>query len=490
MVFFKYQHKLKYVCMCACALSSFMLQVPSALAASGLFLPINRSSLVVVKTPIKEVVIANPDVADVYVNNSKTLTVIGKLAGHTNVRLFDGDGKLMQTLEVSVGYDLPAIRKALKNFLPDETIGVEMVNSSIALTGQVHSSTATDKALKIVQEYIGNAAGDSKSAASAPTSEDGNQYPKILNMMKIISGQQVMLKVRVSEVNRDALKRLGIDPSLVLSGGNFTFGGALGSAISGLAVGAVANSTLPNPDDIRGTSSFLWQSNANHRAGAVINALERDGLVKTLAEPNLVAVSGEQAEFLAGGEIPVVTPQSSSAGSNVTATVEYKPFGISVKFTPDVLSQNRIRMVVQPEVSEISTANSVVMNGFTIPSITTRRAKTTVELAPGESFMIAGLIKDNTKASIDQLPGLKELPVLGALFRSTEFQRNETELVISVTPYMVDPLKNSDVKLPTDDFRPASQMEMFFYGALGAITTDEHSAYIPQLEGPTGFMVD
>jgi pilus assembly protein CpaC len=461
------------------------------MAASGVFLPVNRSSLVVVKTPIKEVVIANPDVADVYVNNSKTLTVIGKVAGHTNVRLFDGDGKLMQTLEVSVGYDLPAIRKALKNFIPEETIGVEMVNSSVALTGQVHSSAATDKALKIVQEYIGNASGDSKSAASAaPASGDTDPYPKILNLMKVISGQQVMLKVRVAEVNRDALKRLGVDPSVVLSGGNFTAVGALGTAISGLAVDATANNTLPDSDTFRGTAGFRWQSDANHRAGAVINALERDGLIKTLAEPNLVAVSGEQAEFLAGGEIPVVTPQSGVVGSAVTATVQYKPFGISVKFTPDVLSQNRIRMIVQPEVSEISTANSVVMNGFTIPSITTRRAKTTVELSPGESFMIAGLIKDNTRASIDQLPGLKELPVLGALFRSTEFQRNETELVISVTPYMVDPLKNSDVKLPTDDFRPASQMEMFFYGALGAITTDEHSAYIPQLEGPTGFMVD
>ncbi len=369
-----------------------------------------------------------------------------------------------------------------------------MVNTSVALTGQVHNNSSIDRALKVTQEYLGNAAGESRaeamSMAKAGVGVEFNPYPKILNMMKLVSGQQVMLRVRVSEVNRDALKRLGVDPSFVLSGGNFGMNGALGSAISGLAVGAAGPNTLPSPDDFRGTSGFSWSSNSNHRVGAVINALERDGLIKTLAEPNLVAVSGEQADFLAGGEIPVVTPSVATTGAASSATVEYKPFGVSVKFTPDVLSENRIRMLVQPEVSEISTANSVVMSGFTIPSITTRRARTTVELAPGESFMIAGLIKDNTKASIDQLPGLKELPVLGALFRSTEFQRNESELVITVTPYIVDPLKASEVKAPTDDFRPASQMEMFFYGALGAITTDEHSAKVPQLEGPTGFMVD
>ncbi|MEK6746367.1 MAG: type II and III secretion system protein family protein [Pseudomonadota bacterium] len=489
MSFLSCRRSVRYVSLCACALTAFVAYIPGV-SAAGLFLPVNRSSLVEMPSPVKEIVIANPDIADVHVNNSKALTFIGKTAGATNVRIFDETGKLAQTLEVTVGYDLPAIRRAIKKFIPDETINVEMVNTSVALTGQVRNNASIDRALKIAQEYIGNSAGD-KVATATPATTEGNPYPKILNMMKVISGQQVMLRVRVSEVNRDALKRLGVDPSLVLSGRNFSMAGALGEGISGLAAGATSAYTLADADAFRGTQGFFWQSNPSHRAGAVISALERDGLIKTLAEPNLVAISGEQAEFLAGGEIPVVTPSSSSTGAP-TVTTEYKPFGVSVKFTPDVLSQNRIRMVVQPEVSEISSANSIVLSGFTIPSITTRRAKTTIELAPGESFMIAGLIKDNTKASIDQIPGVKELPVLGALFRSTEFQRNETELVISVTPYLVDPLKSSDVKLPTDDFRPASQVEMFFYGALGAIMTGENSVKIPQveIEGPTGFMMD
>ncbi len=488
MSFLSCRRSVRYVSLCACALTAFVAYIPGV-SAAGLFLPVNRSSLVEMPSPVKEIVIANPDIADVHVNNSKALTFIGKTAGATNVRIFDETGKLAQTLEVTVGYDLPAIRRAIKKFIPDETINVEMVNTSVALTGQVRNNASIDRALKIAQEYIGNSAGD-KVATATPATTEGNPYPKILNMMKVISGQQVMLRVRVSEVNRDALKRLGVDPSLVMSGGNFAVGGALGSAISGLAAGATGINTLPAIDQIRGTLGFNWISNSNHRVGAVINALERDGLIKTLAEPNLVAVSGEQAEFLAGGEIPVLIP--SANGGSTIVTAEYKPFGVSVKFTPDVLSQNRIRMVVQPEVSEISTSNAVTQNGFIIPSFNTRRAKTTVELAPGESFMIAGLIKDNTRASIEQLPGMKELPVLGALFRSTEFQRNETELVISVTPYLVDPLKSSDVKLPTDDFRPASQVEMFFYGALGSIMTGENSVKIPQveIEGPTGFMMD
>jgi|CXWL01.1.fsa_nt_gi pilus assembly protein CpaC len=489
-VFFKRKQRMKYMCLYVCALAVFSAYVADAEANTGLFLPMNRSSLVVIQSPAKEIVIANPDIADVHVNNSKNLTFIGKTAGSTNVRIFDETGKLLQVIDVTVGYDLPAIRRALKTFIPDENIGVEMVNTSVALTGQVRNNAAIDKALKLTQEYIGNTSGYQVMAATSPIGDaaDNDKYPKILNMMKLISGQQVMLKVRVSEVNRDALKRLGVDPSVVVNSGNLAVGGALGSAISGLAVGATGINTLPETDQIRGTFGFNWISNSNHRVGAVINALERDGLIKTLAEPNLVAASGEQAEFLAGGEIPVLIP--SASGGSTIVTAEYKPFGVSVKFLPDVLSENRIRMMVQPEVSEISTANAVTQNGFIIPSFNTRRAKTTVELAPGESFMIAGLIKDSTKASIDQLPGMKELPILGALFRSTEFQRNESELVITVTPYLVDPMKASEVKTPTDDFRPASQMEMFFYGALGAITTDEHSAKVPQLEGPTGFMVD
>ena len=473
----------------ACAvLSSSLVLVSPASAGSGLFLPLNRSSLMVLKSPVKEVVIANPDIVDVYAHNQTYLTFIGKTVGSTNIRLFDSGGKLLKDFSVSVGYDLPAIRKALKTFIPNETIGVEMVNTSIALTGQIRSNAATDKALKIVNDYIGSDKSSGSSASSSASSDSANSYPKIINMMKLISGQQVMLRVRVAEVNRDALKRLGIDPQIISGKGNFGITGALGSSIAGITAGSTSTWTT-NADNYRGTMFTGWSSNPSHSVGAAVNALERDGLVKLLAEPNLVAVSGESAEFLAGGEVPIPIANTTSGSNQIT--IEYKPYGVNVKFTPDVLSENLIRVAVQPEVSEISYADKVINGGLPVPSITTRRAKTTVELAPGESFMIAGLLKDKTSASVDQLPGVKDLPILGALFRSTEFQRNETELVISVTPYLVDPLKNSDVKLPTDDYKPASQMEMFFYGILGSVAADGKSAArIPEFEGPTGFMVD
>lgn len=514
MVFLGYRHMRGHLYAGVCIAALSMTNASLALADAGLFVPVNRSSLVLMKTPVKEIMIADPDIADVHAHNSTTLTVIGKKTGRTNVRVFDDSGKLLRTLDIEVGYDLPAIRKALKTFMPEETVGVEMVNTSIALTGQVRSAAAADRAVKIVKDFVTSSSGSSSSSGasggtgltgllssmgsggdSGGSSGGDSQDTGILNMMKIISGQQVMLRVRIGEVNRDSLKRLGIDPIGSFASGNFLVNGAVGTGVAALAAGNVASYTIPE-GQFHGVFSPAW-TNGTDTIGAVVKALERDGLFKLLAEPNLVAVSGEQAEFLAGGEIPIPVAQAGTAGggssSTPTITVEYKPIGVSVRFTPDVISENRIRMKVQPEVSEVSTANSVLFSGISIPSISTRRAKTTVELAPGESFMIAGLIKDRTQANIDQLPGLRELPVLGALFRSTEFQRNESELVIAVTPYLVDPLKSSDVKLPSDDVRPASQVEMFFFGALGAITPDGRSVRDPEssaLEGPTGFMMD
>ncbi|MBV8938730.1 MAG: type II and III secretion system protein family protein, partial [Alphaproteobacteria bacterium] len=246
------------------------------------------------------------------------------------------------------------------------------------------------------------------------------------------------------------------------------------------------------PMNTQGIFGGVWRPNGpgGFTLGGALQALERDGLFKLLAEPNLVAISGEQAEFLAGGEIPIPVPQTTGVGAS-NITIEYKPYGVAVRFKPFVLTENRIRMDVQPEVSELDPANALQVSGFSVPALTTRRAKTTVELAPGESFMIAGLLKDQSQSTIDQLPGVKELPILGALFRSTNFQRNETELVIAVTPYLADPVKSNDIKLPTDNFMPASQMEMIFYGALGSLTGDAaRISQTPSVEGPIGFMVD
>jgi len=446
-------------------------------AGSNLLVPVNRSVLLTLPSPMSQVVVQSPDIADVKANNSTHLTIIGKRSGHTNIRILDKKGAVMRDMDVEVGQDLPAIRKALKNFLPDENIGVEMVNSSVALTGRVSSQVAADKAMRVAQDYV----SASKDPCCAVT---------IVNFMQINSGQQVMLRVRVGEIQRTALKNLGIDLN-VLTQASGAGGVAVGTGTGLLPalVGAPGVFTLPAAST-RGIAQGTWQPGGvnGNSYSALISALEQDGLFKTLAEPNLVAASGEEAEFLSGGEIPIPVVQNGN-GNNAVG-IDYKPFGVSVKFTPNVLSENRIRVQVRPEVSEVSSVNAVTMNGFNVPSFETRRAKTTVELAPGESFMIAGLISDQTRANIRQIPGAKELPILGALFRSSSFQRNETELVIAVTPYVVDPLKSADVKLPTDDFQPASQADMVFFGALGGLNLRTRRDSQAPLEGPIGFMVD
>ena len=245
----------------------------------------------------------------------------------------------------------------------------------------------------------------------------------IINMMQIKSGQQVMLRVRIGEVQRGAMDQLGLSAQGV--------------------VGAVTG---------------LFYSSKMYDVSTRLDYLSQNGLMKVLAEPNLTAMSGEKATFLAGGEFPIPVPQKDGV-----VTIDYKKFGVGIEFTPTVLSQNRIRLAVEPEVSEIS-HGSVKFAGGKLPMLNTRRAKTTVELAPGESFMIAGLISDNMKDVSSELPGLGDIPVLGGLFRSTAFKRNETELVIAVTPYLVDPVPAQDIKLPTDKLKAASIFEQYFFG--------------------------
>lgn len=445
------------------------------------YVPLNRSELMTSSADISEVIVTDPDVANIVVHGKRKVSVIGKQIGQTTLRAFDAKHNLLRSTDVYVVYDLPAVRRALREFLPNEHIGVSMVNTRMALVGEISSAESAAKAVEVAEQFVHGKLNDTD--ASVRKTASGTDQSPILNLMKIRSGQQVMLRIRIGEVQRSALKNLGVNLTAV-GDGSFSFSIGTGTGQYGVkGTGTNPNSfgfnQFLNSNQSGSYGSFGFR-NGNALAGT-IDALERDGMMKVLAEPNLVALSGEEAQFLAGGEFPVVVPQS--LGQN---TIEYKPYGVALKFTPFVLSENRLRIQVQPEVSDISDENSVQIEGTTAHSITTRRASTTVELAPGETFMIAGLIRDNITSTINQLPGVGEIPVLSALFRSTAFQRNETELVIAVTPYLVDPIKGSDLKMPTDDFKPASFMDSIFFGALGS-TRDSKS---PSLEGPSGFMTD
>ncbi len=462
-----------------------LLLAPAAHAGSSstFYVPINRSELVTTSSDMSEVIVTDPEVADVFVHGKRKVSVIGKMIGQTTLRAFDANHKLIRSMDVTVTYDLPAARRALREFLPKEKIGVSMVNTRMALTGTVSSAEAASTAMEIVEEFVRGKL-TAEQAETRVKRTDAENSP-IINLMKIAAGQQVMLRIRIGEIQRNSLKNLGVNLT--------AFNGGENGFLIGTGTGQFGGGTPEIPafaaNTFRGTSSAasFGSVGANGTFGAttvsaMIDALEQDGVLKVLAEPNLVSMSGEEAQFLAGGEFPIPVPQQLG-----TTTIEYKPFGVALKFTPYVLSENRLRIQVQPEVSEISNQNTIdTGDGFIAPSLITRRASTTVELAPGESFMIAGLIRDGMSSQINQLPGIGEIPVLSALFRSTSYQRNETELVIAVTPYIVDPIRDGDVKLPTDDFRPASFTESLFFGALG--TTRGQTD--PSLEGPSGFMTD
>ncbi|MDX2096100.1 MAG: type II and III secretion system protein family protein [Alphaproteobacteria bacterium] len=453
-------------------------------AGSVFYVPINRSELITTKNDMAEVVITDPEVANVLVHGKRKVSIIGLQVGQTTLRIFDANHKLIRSTDVYVTYDLPAVRRAMKQFLPNEQIGVSMVNTRMALTGDVSSASAAATAMQIAEEFIYGKTSDDR--VNKGNVFDGDKTPSpIINLMKISAGQQVMLRIRIGEAQRTAVKNLGV--SLQALGDNgfpLTIGTGIGRtfAASSSATSAFTYGSYQLSNDTNSFGFASLRTPGSTGIGGTIEALERDGLIKILAEPNLTALSGEEAQFLAGGEFPIPVPQQLG-----TTTIEYKPFGVALKFTPYVLSPNRIRIQVNPEFSQVSNENSIrTSDGFTAPSFITRRASTTVELAPGESFMIAGLIRDDINSSISQIPGAGDIPVLGALFRSTAFQHNETELVIAVTPYLVDPAKGSDIKLPTDDFRPASFMESIFFGALGSTRGDKD----PSLEGPTGFMTD
>lgn len=466
------------------AAATLLLLASVAQASSVFYVPLNRSELITTTSDMSEVIVTDPDVADVFVHGKRKVSVIGKTIGQTTLRAFDTNHKLIRSMDVTVTYDLPAVRRALREFLPTERIGVSMVNTRMALTGNVSSAEAAATALEIAEEFVRGKL-TAEQAETRKKRTDSENSP-VINLMKTAAGQQVMLRIRIAEIQRNSLKNLGVNLTAAGTDGGMGF-------LIGTGTGQFGDRSGDNP--AFGYNRFFGTSGAESFGsvgasytsgevgiGAMIDALEQDGLLKVLAEPNLVSLSGEQAEFLAGGEFPIPVPQQLG-----TTTIEYKPFGVALKFTPYVLSANRLRIQVQPEVSEISNQNTIgTDDGFTAPSIITRRASTTVELAPGESFMIAGLIRDGMSSQINELPGVGEIPVLSALFRSTQFQRNETELVIAVTPYIVDPVKDGDIKLPTDDFRPASFTESIFFGALGS----NRGLRDPSLEGPSGFMTD
>jgi pilus assembly protein CpaC len=415
--------------------------------AGELAVPVNKSQVLRADRAYAKALVGNPEIADVLPLTNQSLYVLGKKAGTTSLTLYDSRNMLIAVVDVVVGPDVITLKRQMSELMPGDNISARISNDSIVLEGIVSSAPAADRAVQLAETY-------------APG--------KVVNLLSLGSAQQVMLEVRFAEVQRSALKQLGAGFFVGSDGGKF--GGAIGGEAS-LTPGANGDGLLQLGSI---TGSFGIVTRAFRALGAnfeaAFDALERKGAVTTLAEPTLVALSGETASFLAGGEFPVPVLQSGGGGGGgaggVTQglTVEWKPFGVSLAFTPTVLADGVINLLVAPEVSSIDPTSSIIINNLTIPGLQTRRAKTVVELRDGESFAMAGLLRRDFQDTVRQLPFLGSLPIIGTLFRSTRFEREESELVIIVTPRLVKPVRAGTLKVPTDRVQPPNEADLFLNG--------------------------
>ena len=427
-------------------------QPTAAKPAETLNLSKGTGTLVRLSEPMSDIFIANDAIADVQVRSPSQLYVFGKGTGETTVYATSKGGRVVYAANVRVGNNISSVGEMLHLAMPDANIQAMPMNNLVLLTGTVGNPEDVAEAQRLTQAYVG----------------EGTQ---VVARLRSATPLQVMLKVRIAEVNRSALKNVGVNLLNRDTGGSLfgighgnpgTINVATGTAnpITGVASQTVTGATFNMLAG--GTTLGLFGHIFGTDLLGTLDLLQNDGFISTLAEPNLTALSGETASFLAGGEFPIPVTQGNNA-----VTIEYKQYGVGLAFTPIVLGDGRISMRVRPEVSELSDAGSVKLGGFTVPALTTRRAETTVELGSGQSFMIAGLLQNRSSNSIEKAPFLGDLPILGALFRSSSYRRNETELVVIVTPYLVRPASHQ-LATPTDGYRAPGDLERVFLGQSAA----------------------
>ncbi|WP_232843079.1 type II and III secretion system protein family protein [Allopontixanthobacter confluentis] len=388
--------------------------------------PVNKSQVVSAERAIFRAMIGNAEIADVVPISERSVYVLGKAFGTTSLTLYDRANRVIAVMDVEVGPDVEGLRTQMADLVPGQPIEARISAGNLLLTGMVNDPGAANRAAQLAKAYAGD---------------------NVINLITVGGSQQVMLEVKFAEINRQMGEKLGVSGFGLSDGG--TFSGALGEGASLTGAGPATLGAISDAFGIFSKAFSIGSLNLD----ATLNILERKGLSKTLAEPTLVALSGERASFLAGGEFPVPVLQGNGGGGTGGGngiTVEFKPFGVSLAFTPTVLGDKVISLIVEPEVSSIDPSASVTVNGLVVPGLQTRRASTTVELRDGESFAIAGLLRSDYQTTVRQLPLLGNIPILGALFRSSSFQKGETELLIVITPRLVAPLRPSQVRLPTD----------------------------------------
>jgi pilus assembly protein CpaC len=442
----------------------------------------HKAAVIQLDSDARDVLVSDPKVLDAVIKTPRRIFLLGTETGEASAYFFDASGRQILAIDVRVERDVAELARVIRETMPDTNVKISVLNDDIVLTGSVANSVEATRAYELALRY-------------AVDTDKTIDPTKVENMLTVKGREQVMLKVRIAEmahniskqfsVNLDAVQKIAGVPAIFQSANPYGLIGSALSSGSGAQLGSVGTNLLsPSPNNLQG----------------VLNALDQVGLAHTLAEPNLTAVSGETAKFLAGGEFPV--PISHDQFGNVT--VAFKQFGVGLSFTPVVESENRISLQISTEVSELTnegaflltaattqtTTGSTTTSGLSVPALAVRRAETTVELPSGGSFAIAGLLQNTTKQVIDAFPGLKDMPVLGALFRSRDFQNNETELVVIVSAYIVDPTREAKLAAPTDGFIPSSDLGTIVSGRLNTVYKNDPHGLKSAGDSKLGFIVE
>ncbi|GFE85694.1 pilus assembly protein CpaC [Steroidobacter agaridevorans] len=469
-------------------------QVIRATRSTTFSVPIYKSRIVDLPEPVKRVSIGNPDIADVLLLGDDGLYVLGKDLGATNVMLWDREDRLVSALNITVTHDLDSLKKQLATVLPGESVELWSSQRNIVLSGQVSSATKMDAAIQVARGYLEQmATAKDKIMFKQQSGGGGGEQPDkksgdIINLMTVGGAHQVMLQVKIAEVNREAVRNLNAQFNALQNTGKWVTGGVNGGASfpdalfqpgnlrvpifglppgSGNPIGPVLDEFAPDLPTINSTGLFASFLSSDFVANVVLDAYQNRGLAKILAEPTLTTLSGQDAQFLSGGSFPIPVSQD-----NGTIGIEFKDFGVKLSFIPLILDRGRINLKLNVSVSELANTNSVALTPigtsavFTIPSLTERRAASTVELSDGQTIGIAGLMNENMRSAINKFPGLGDIPILGYLFRSQSYQKGETELVIMVTPRLAKPINPAQIKLPTDAVGDPSNAAFFLGGKI------------------------
>ncbi|MBC9250479.1 pilus assembly protein CpaC [Pseudomonas alcaligenes] len=445
----------------------------SAANVSNIQVPIYKSRVLSTRKPVKRISVGNPEIADILITSPTQLYLLGRSLGSTNVLLWDGSNKLIDSLDLEVVHDLSGLKGKLYQLMPNENIEVFSAQGALVLRGQVSSAAVMDTAVKVAKTYAAQTSSIVQGEGEAAKAKSTESL-EVINLMTVGGGQQVMLEVKVAEMQRSLVKRLGVRFLALGTNGNWSFGG-FNNGTSVVDDGLLSN----------GTGLLAQFASGSFAFNMLLEAAKEDGSAKVLAEPTLVTLTGQEAEFISGGEFPI--PVADDDG----ISIEFKEFGVGVKFLPVVLDSDRINLNLNVLVSELVEANSLVVNtgnstddaSLLVPALTKRSAQSTVELGDGQTIAIAGLISERTRDSVNRFPGLGDIAIIGNLFRSQEFIKGETELVILVTPHIAKPVDAKLVRLPTEKFVEPSDMDFYL---LGKTKSDQPGRTVPVSLGVTG----